>query len=833
MADSALQRQDSLTFNDCDFFDSSSRFTNNLPSLPSVGSGIITPRPRLNQQSPSFGPSFSRKTEFDIAYITSGPLVQEGEGDKLVTIPELRLSEEREKFEECIKEYEEAHEDAVVRFSHFNGTSDSLREVFTLESLVVHYSGHGESDCLMLEDEKQIGFTERLTTASLSKLIGTNDETSIKLVVLSACHSESVAETFHQCGIPHIVAIRQPQTLEESDAHNFLRHFYLALLRSRTIEQAFNIGIARISTNKQRQNFILLPQEKDYHNVVVFPDEHFINQKPFLKREKIIPVVNFPRPDNMLNVFLGRNEEMFRIIDSIKNKAITSVVGDRGMGKTVLLSKVCEYLSVRRTFKGFYYFDFSQMPEKYVQSPWRFIEKRMVSLGLLDHFPKRSLEKFYCDLNGWMRSRQNQGPGIPSQKHYCIFVFDSLFESGPNKDKRPNGNFKVRAQRFLLDMIKHCQQLKILVGATEKPNCLRRVHHSHKIQGLEPETIAQVFLQTVPKRLWEKSLGFCRQTPLQKLMSMKIFTHIFDSGLDGRPSIIQDLYERMEQTGKNLDELTVRKDYPRIVDKYDRDNGGGYWDELDGDPMPHGPGIVGEVDSAKRIRKLTKMYDHLIRVLYDTQVFEEIWRTIQVRVTPRFIPQFIQELHPFLVENAKGPNKTVFQDHGIFKPNDVEQMTQEWSQNHSTMSNDIYHKFVKEFDKTLGVVLALGNHYWNHDKGVFWGHVDRNSSTDQIKRCLREFRVQDSEGICLLRFSSKKGAIAIDRVSRDKTKSFHLLVYIYLQHEKPFCWNSNSQSIFPFSTLRDLLDYISTRYVDISYIFTCGRKLLPVKDLDI
>ena len=159
------------------------------------------------------------------------------------------------------------------------------------------------------------------------------------------------------------------------------------------------------------------------------------------------------------------------------------------------------------------------------------------------------------------------------------------------------------------------------------------------------------------------------------------------------------------------------------------------------------------------------MYDRLIKVLYETQVFEEIWRTIQVRVTPRFIPQFIQELHPFLVENAKGPCKTVFQDHGIFKPNDVEQMTQEWSQNHSTMSNDvkffdgvhlvffdeIYLKFVKEFDKTLGVVLALGNHYWNHDKGVFWGHVDRKSSTDQIVTFLNTFSSTFSIGYCYFR----------------------------------------------------------------------------------
>merc|ERR1719410_1100630 len=111
--------------------------------------------------------------EFDIAYITSLPLVQTGESDNIVPIPELRLAEEKEKFEECIEEFEESSEPGtVVRYCHFNGNSDKLREVFTRESLVVHYSGHGESDCLMLEDEEQMGLAKRLTTVDLQALVG-------------------------------------------------------------------------------------------------------------------------------------------------------------------------------------------------------------------------------------------------------------------------------------------------------------------------------------------------------------------------------------------------------------------------------------------------------------------------------------------------------------------------------------------------------------------------------------------------------------------------------------------------------------------------------------
>merc|ERR1719204_399463 len=104
--------------------------------------------------------------------------------------------------------------------------------------------------------------------------------------------------------------------------------------------------------------------------------------------------------------------------------------------------------------------------------------------------------------------------------------------------------------------------------------------------------------------------------------------------------------------------------------------------------MPFGPGVAPlQHDSARRTRTLTRMYDHLVRVLYNTNVFDEIEQTIQVRATSRFIPQFIQELHPYLVENTpKGPFRHVFTDHGIFKPTDIEQIAQEWSQNYSTMT---------------------------------------------------------------------------------------------------------------------------------------------------
>jgi len=778
--------------------------------------------------------------EFDIAYITSLPLVQTGESDDVVSIPELRLTEEKEKFEECIEEFEESSEPGtVVRYCHFDGTSDKLREVFTRESLVVHFSGHGESDCLMLEDEEKLGLAKKLTANNLQSLIGsTITDSSIKLLVLSACHSESMAEVLLDCGIPHIVAIRQPQTLEEKDAHDFLRHFYLALLRAKTIAQAFKIGTASISTNKSRQNFVLLPADEEYHKVVIFPGDHFVGQKPFVTKEPV-PFRNFPRREDLAKVFLGRNEFMYSLCEGIKQKAIISVEGERGMGKTVLVAKFCEYLAARKTFKGFYYFDFSQMDEKYVQDPLRFVEEQLVELKMLDRVPNRTHSEFFSDLNSWIQSKnpERHGPKIRSHKHkqqYCIFVFDSLFESGSKKTKRGGamaGNFKVRAQKFLLELIQVCRQIKVLITASEKPNMLKGRHRHYRLEGFPERVLGEVFLQTIPRNLWQKTLTNCRQLPLDKLLTTPVFKNLFCKGLDGRPSLVYDIYELLIDKNKTFGELNKEKDFRDIINKYEPD--GLYINAMLLESGGAGKPVA--MKPSDRTNNLTDMFDKLNNCLYKTSVFDEIWKTISIRQTDLFIPQFLQELLPFLVENTSHPIfKNLFMDYGVLKPVDIDHLTNEWSKNFSTMTSKVYEKFKCDLRKTLSVVLALGYRYWDPTRGIFHGHVGRNDSTDRLRLGLEEApEVSDDDGVCLLRFSSKKGAIAIDRISRGEAMTYRLLVYIYLNHEKPFCWNSNSKKIFPFSTLQELIRYISRRYVTIEYVLTSTGKLLPIDELGI
>eukprot|EP00492_Amphilonche_elongata_P000611 TRINITY_DN1354_c0_g1_i1.p1 TRINITY_DN1354_c0_g1~~TRINITY_DN1354_c0_g1_i1.p1 ORF type:complete len:222 (+),score=7.48 TRINITY_DN1354_c0_g1_i1:64-666(+) len=190
-----------------------------------------------------------------------------------------------------------------------------------------------------------------------------------------------------------------------------------------------------------------------------------------------------------------------------------------------------------------------------------------------------------------------------------------------------------------------------------------------------------------------------------------------------------------------------------------------------------------------------------------------------------FIPQFVKDLQPYLVYNAAdGPLKHAFDKHGVLQSVDVDHLRHEWSSKYHIMTSDVYHKFIIEFERCLNVIVALGNHYWDMSRGIFHGHLGRTGSNERFKSCWNKYHnLPLDQGVALVRFSSKKGALAIDQMlsplSPDSS-THRLLVHVFLKSEKPFCWDSNNKSLFTFSTLRHLMRYVTNHYVNISYIYT-------------
>jgi len=102
---------------------------------------------------------------------------------------------------------------------------------------VVHFSGHADEHGLVLEDEA--GRPMRVSGEALAGLFQILAGT-IRLVVLSACHSRSTAEAFRMF-VDYTIAMRRRIT--DRAAIKFSAAFYAALADGEAVPVAFDYGV--------------------------------------------------------------------------------------------------------------------------------------------------------------------------------------------------------------------------------------------------------------------------------------------------------------------------------------------------------------------------------------------------------------------------------------------------------------------------------------------------------------------------------------------------------------------------------------------------------------
>lgn len=126
-------------------------------------------------------------------------------------------------------------------------TTTNLSMAVVLGCTVLHFSGHGEDvDGLAFEDGH--GAAHMLNAATLSKLLRPHHaaSTPIKLVVVSSCHSQRVAQAFIDAGVEHVVAVGTDSLLNDVAAQYFARQFYMSLAASKTVRAAFDSALAMV-----------------------------------------------------------------------------------------------------------------------------------------------------------------------------------------------------------------------------------------------------------------------------------------------------------------------------------------------------------------------------------------------------------------------------------------------------------------------------------------------------------------------------------------------------------------------------------------------------------
>jgi hypothetical protein len=130
------------------------------------------------------------------------------------------------------------------------------------EPHIVHFTGHGDHEGLIAEDEQ--GFATLVPPDTLTKLFEFHAP-SIRCVILSACHSHSQAKAINK-HIKYVIGMSREITVKA--ATEFALGFYYALGAGKTVKDAFRNGC--IATGFVHAAEAVIPRL--YENQSIRPD---------------------------------------------------------------------------------------------------------------------------------------------------------------------------------------------------------------------------------------------------------------------------------------------------------------------------------------------------------------------------------------------------------------------------------------------------------------------------------------------------------------------------------------------------------------------------------
>jgi hypothetical protein len=308
-----------------------------------------------------------------ITVLFSAPLVYRDGQKRFQPFKKLNFDMERELMWQCLKE---ASRDIELTFD--NATSERLLATIAKRCSCLHYSGHGHVQFLPFENTT--GGAEWFAVSKFKELIQNESSVPFRFVFVSACHSGLAGETFASAGVPHVVCCQQEYELKDTAALAFTRQFYLALAVGNTVKESFEQGCRAVratpnlkDAENEMKKFLLLPRDGD-HDVPIF------NAKPVREWPRVLseeakrlrrnsrynkkgslPSVALRNLElNVRNLiqddpsptppqfFLGREVEMYHVLNLVLSKRLISVVGEPGIGRSSLVCSLCHYINERR-----------------------------------------------------------------------------------------------------------------------------------------------------------------------------------------------------------------------------------------------------------------------------------------------------------------------------------------------------------------------------------------------------------------------------------------------------------------------------------------------------
>ncbi|KAL3928890.1 MAG: hypothetical protein SGBAC_012449 [Bacillariaceae sp.] len=216
---------------------------------------------------------------------------------------------------------------------------------------VLHFSCHGHPDQLAFENGA--GYIEGIQPEALKKIMASS-KVPIKLVVVNSFHSGRIGKAFLDAGVPHVVCCHHSEVFRDKASGGFIKNLYRGLAMNKSLKQAFHMAQEAIRVEeitKHIERYVLLPRKPDdefYHDVPIFytrtVPELGISDPEFEDDSYRLP----PLPRH----FMGREVDMYEILEALRADDVVRLGGTRGSGKTAVATSVCRYINFRKkTFK--------------------------------------------------------------------------------------------------------------------------------------------------------------------------------------------------------------------------------------------------------------------------------------------------------------------------------------------------------------------------------------------------------------------------------------------------------------------------------------------------
>ena len=85
---------------------------------------------------------------------------------------------------------------------------------------------------------------DQFNQSRLNNLIGSNltdgdPLNQIQIVLVQTCFSDSIGKIFTSAKVPVVIAVNQDSIFQDEASIMFIRHFYMQLIKGKTVEKSF------------------------------------------------------------------------------------------------------------------------------------------------------------------------------------------------------------------------------------------------------------------------------------------------------------------------------------------------------------------------------------------------------------------------------------------------------------------------------------------------------------------------------------------------------------------------------------------------------------------